>query len=442
MLKIGHTVTRPARKLGLPPVSIPVPESLETIPGIPQHPAEVDWYTKEYPLESHNVENRAYRQWVDTISNIQTLRKEHEQLNRPWVTAARASGSIEPTGEPVPGKDVTQEIKQVARRLGFGEVGITEFDLRYVFVSKRNWVRGDLTNAVCLAMEQPYVDTQTAPSGPAEAAALATYRSEGEAALELAAFIRSLGYHAQVHSPNDASCVVIPMFVQAGLGQLGANGQLLSPHFGSRARLMMITTDAVMTYDPPVDYGIHNFCQVCQVCVNRCPGRALQREKVWWRGVEKDKLVAKRCRPVMARYAACGVCQKVCPIQKYGIAAVLRHYAQTGEVLGKGTHELEGYALPDKGYFGPGELPHFDAEFFHVPQGRLEEWAIQQLRERIQRDGELQEEELAKEIGTQILRAVKRPSDFMEELYSTSQPGEALPSHSYFREEPEFKEDL
>ena len=46
---------------------------------------------------------------------------------------------------------------------------------------------------------------------------------------------------------------------------------------------MIITTDALVTYDQPIDYGIHAFCSICQVCVNRCPGRALMREKVWWR---------------------------------------------------------------------------------------------------------------------------------------------------------------
>ena len=61
------------------------------------------------------------------------------------------------------------------------------------------------------------------------------------------------------------------MFVEAGLGQLGANGQLLSPHFGSRARIMAISTDAQVTYDQPVDYGIHAFCSICQVCVNGVP---------------------------------------------------------------------------------------------------------------------------------------------------------------------------
>ena len=83
--------------------------------------------------------------------------------------------------------------------------------------------------------------------------------------------------------------------------------------------LQVIFTDANVTYDQPIDYGIHQFCQVCQVCVNRCPGRALMPEKVWYRGVEKNKLVFKRCRPVMARYLGCGICMKVCPIQKYGM---------------------------------------------------------------------------------------------------------------------------
>jgi ferredoxin len=174
------------------------------------------------------------------------------------------------------------------------------------------------------------------------------------------------------------------MFVQAGLGQLGANVQLPSPHFVSRARLQVIFTDANVTYDQPIDYGIHKFCQVCQVCVNRCPGRALMPEKVWYRGVEKNKLVFKRCRPVMARYLGCGICMKVCPIQKYGMPAVMEHYVETGEVLGKGTENLEGYELRDKGYFGPGQLPIFNREFFKMPQGRSEDWLLLEFRDKLQ----------------------------------------------------------
>ena len=383
MLKIGHSVTRPGRRVGDDPVTIDIPEELETAPGIVQNSHEVDFYSREYPLESQQIEYTADLQWMRSVftSEIMEMRKSHDGLNKPIVEAAKNTGDIEPTADPVPGKDVTQQIKRKASELGFGEVGITRFDMRYVYKSRRDWVK--FSHAVCLAHEQDYEPTQTAPSIEAEEPHRATYRMMGLAGLELAGFIRSLGYHAQVHSPNDPSSPYIPMLVEAGLGQLGANGQLLSPHFGSRARIMLLTTDALVTYDKPIDYGIHAFCSICQVCVNRCPGRALMREKVWWRGVQKHKLIYRRCRPVMSRYEECGVCMRVCPIQRYGLKPVLEHYAATGQVLGKGTHLLEGYSMRDMGYFGPGKLPSFDTDFFHFPHGKSEDVVFEDLKEKI-----------------------------------------------------------
>ena len=106
-------------------------------------------------------------------------------------------------------------------------------------------------------------------------------------------------------------------------------------------------------------------------------------DKVWYRGVEKNKLVFKRCRPVMARYEGCGICMKVCPIQKYGMKPVMEHYVESGKVLGKGTEALEGYTLSDKGHFGPGELPTFDRDFFDMPRGRADDWLMIEFREKL-----------------------------------------------------------
>jgi Pyruvate/2-oxoacid:ferredoxin oxidoreductase delta subunit len=242
-----------------------------------------------------------------------------------------------------------------------------------------------------------------------------TYRTEGAAGLELSKFIQSLGYRAQVHSPNDNTGPYIPMFVKAGLGSLGACGYLLTPHVGSRCRLMIITTDANVSHDEPVDYGIHAFCQVCQVCVNRCPGRALMRDKVWWRGIEKNKLYFKRCRPVMARYLGCGVCMKVCPIQKYGMGTVMEHYASTGQVLGKGTHDLEGYELEGKGYFGPGEMPVFEREFFSaMPQGDTEDWAFDNFKQKALDAGGVISNELLQEFREEVARGLTQSRDNLD----------------------------
>lgn len=75
--------------------------------------------------------------------------------------------------------------------------------------------------------------------------------------------------------------------------------------------------------------------QECQVCVRRCPARALVKEQVWWRGVHKNKVIYDRCRPEMARYEGCGVCMKVCPIQRYGMKAVMEHYLPPERYLEK-----------------------------------------------------------------------------------------------------------
>ena len=416
MLKIGHEVVRPGKVYGDAPVTIPVPEELETGPGIPTNNREVDWYAREHPLETPIKSERASGDWSGTLRDsnpeMRAIRKEHHRLDEKLVAAGRATAVLEPTAEPT-GEDVTEAIRDRAKQLGYLEVGFTAYDIRYEYQSKRSFT--ELPTAICLMYEQDYEATQTIPSLHAEIVHSSTYRTEAAAGLELGDFIRSLGYRAHVIHPNDSTGPIIPMFINAGMGQLGACGYLLTPHEGARGRLMMVTTDAKVTNDEPVDYGIHAFCQVCQVCVNRCPGRALMRDKIWWRGIEKNKLYFKRCRPVMARYLGCGVCMKVCPIQKYGMKNVMEHYAETGQVLGKGTHDLEGYTLEHKGYFGPGEMPVFDRDFFSsMPQGDYSEWAFTQFKEKAAAAGGVVSDELLAEFKEELIVAMRKEHDDIE----------------------------
>ena len=136
MLKIGHEVTRPGRNLGENEVTIPIPEELETVPGIPTTQREIDWYAREYPLETINITERASRDWANSLrdqhAEMREIRKEHEKLNRPLIMACRMTADLEPTAEPT-GEDISELIKTKARELGFVEVGITAFDHRYTF---------------------------------------------------------------------------------------------------------------------------------------------------------------------------------------------------------------------------------------------------------------------------------------------------------------------
>ncbi|MGH8071125.1 MAG: hypothetical protein ACRERE_39040, partial [Candidatus Entotheonellia bacterium] len=64
---IGKIITRPGRTANHPDVTIPIPEDLMTVPGIPVRQNEVDFYSREYPIESQNIDNSADRQWAMSV---------------------------------------------------------------------------------------------------------------------------------------------------------------------------------------------------------------------------------------------------------------------------------------------------------------------------------------------------------------------------------------
>jgi ferredoxin len=385
---ISHYVTRPGKTLGDPDIQIPISQDLATVPGIPLRDDDLTCYDREYPLESVSLTDsaafdfmRPRRKYFSEGTENQS--NSYDEYMKPYVKWVKDSGDMEPTGTPT-GEDVTEKIRQKARELGCVEVGFTAMDERYVYTSKRKDIRQDLPHAICLSIEQDYEMTKMTPSVATMWTHDDCYERQALIAQEMTALIHELGYSTQVNGPAISYGPMIPLFVNAGLGQLGANGIIMSPHIGPWTRLQVIMTDAKVTYTEPVDYGIHAFCQICQVCTNRCPGRAIAREKVWYRGTHKNKIFMRRCIPMLSRYQACGVCMKTCPIGVYGMKPVMDHYVETGEVLGKGTHDLEGYTLPEKGYFGPGELPRFDNETFALPRGRSEDWMFIEFRDQLQ----------------------------------------------------------
>ena len=207
---VHHVVKRPGRNRGDPDIEIPVSEDLISTPGIPTRDVDVAFYGKVYPLETQNIEKAADREWVWSVytPEIYQYRKHHDEVIKPLIEEAAVSGELEPSRTPESGKDVTEEIRNTARKLGFGEVGFTKYDRHYTYVSKKRWVKYE--HAICLALEQDYAQTQTIPSLEAEYAHFGTYEVEGELLLKLADYVRTLGFHAQVHSPNDnsAPCIV------------------------------------------------------------------------------------------------------------------------------------------------------------------------------------------------------------------------------------------
>ena len=140
---VSHTVKRPGRRDGDAEVEIPVAEDLATVPGVPQNPVDVAFYSREHPLETQSIDKSADRQWAWTAQadDLTEFREAQEERMEPLYEAALVSGDVEPTGTPVPGEDLTNDIRRFAREIGFGEVGFTRYDRHYTFKGKKRWAR-------------------------------------------------------------------------------------------------------------------------------------------------------------------------------------------------------------------------------------------------------------------------------------------------------------
>jgi ferredoxin len=260
--------------------------------------------------------------------------------------------------------ELTGMVRAEARRIGLSRIGIAANDPRYTFETTD---AEQLPTVIVCLLEQDWELTQKIPSDEAEQAAFFGYAEGMSRSAALAGFLKDLGYRAAPQGLTGDG-IAIHYAIEAGLGQLGINGQLLTPEAGSRCRILMLTTDATLTFDRPVDYGLHGVCDECQACVRNCPVGAIPKARRPFRGVVKSKLNTARCLPVVAQAEGCAVCMKVCPVQRYGLDAILEHRTRTGEILGLGSDELEGYDWPlDGRHYGPGETPKVGEDVLRNP---------------------------------------------------------------------------
>ncbi len=127
--------------------------------------------------------------------------------------------------------------------------------------------------AVVMAIETNYDFVRHAPSAKASAAAGLGYSKMAFLAPSVAKFIGMLGYTA-IACGNDTA-LSIPLAVDAGLGQLGRQGVLITPEFGPRVRLCKVLTDLPLVPTKPIDFGVTRFCSTCEKCAEYCPSQAI-----------------------------------------------------------------------------------------------------------------------------------------------------------------------
>ena len=224
-----------------------------------------------------------------------------------------------------------QEIKDYAKSVGYGLAGFTKIDRRFIADGRDDKFPFD--TALVLGMEMDFELLEEAPHPGKRLFDFEIYIESSKRVFEVARFIRSKGHRCYARVPLDGWVKFPPHAIMAGLGELGAQGVVITREYGPRQRWTMISIEADIEPDEPVDLGMAKYCDDCLLCVRACPGKSISRERIWWRGVKKRKNNDARCYPYFEKYDGCGICLKVCPINRHGYDACMEAYRKDGTIL-------------------------------------------------------------------------------------------------------------
>jgi ferredoxin len=218
---------------------------------------------------------------------------------------------------------LTAEIKDLILRMGADEVGVARLNRMFVYShvgrGPEPWGKPIELNhqyALVYTLEMAFNSVQEAPDIPITEEAALQYLRAAIISVNLARYIRNLGYPARAHiSDSNYQIILPPVAHDAGLGELSRMGYLISPRYGARIRLGAVTTDLPLIQDRPIAFGVQDFCEICLKCAENCPSAAISHGgKMMIRGVKKWQISVEKCLWYW-RIAGtdCGLCMKVCP---------------------------------------------------------------------------------------------------------------------------------
>ncbi len=206
--------------------------------------------------------------------------------------------------------------------MGAHSVGIAEMkDYHFYTIGGRRERYGKaLVNnhkyGIALTVEMDYELTMTGPHAPVVMESAREYLNSGMIATQLALTLRNLGYEATSHIDANYDVICPLVAKDAGLGEIGRMGLLMTPRLGPRARIAVVTTDAPLIADTPTHSdSVIDFCTKCKKCAHVCPSAAIplddrQQHKggLHWQ-IDQEACFTYWCQAG----TDCGRCMAVCP---------------------------------------------------------------------------------------------------------------------------------
>ncbi|MEL7464303.1 MAG: 4Fe-4S dicluster domain-containing protein [Pseudomonadota bacterium] len=280
---LGETAKRPPEVVYWSPDTSAIP-----------HGRMQEWFYTRDPDDPHITRARAER--IEILS-AEVPEIEGEPVQRSEEEWAKALAAYAETGD-------------------FEMIGVTEMRDDYLMAGRET----EFTRVIMIGVAHDYAEIATAPETRAGAEVLKQYGRAGAAAKALAGWLRLQGWPADpVTGPFSSEITMIPPAIDAGFGELGKHGSIISAEHGASFRLAAVLTDAPIPATPRRDHGIDGFCRNCRICEDACPPEALAPEKQTVRGVEKWYVDFDKCLPFFNEHQGCSICIAVCPWSRPGV---------------------------------------------------------------------------------------------------------------------------
>lgn len=231
---------------------------------------------------------------------------------------------IEPAEEQVAIEPMaaTELVKKLAKHYGADLVGITEMkpEHYYSIRGRRNYgekVTKHHKYGIILAMEMDMEMVNRAPKMSTLIESSNIYLKLGIVGMQLSVYLSKLGYDSRNHMDGNYLVVAPRVAQDAGLGEMGRHGLLLTPEFGGRVRLGVVTTDLELVPDKVTPMNLGALCDVCGKCIRTCPGKAIPSQKEMIDGELRYQINQEKCYEKWRSLGTdCGICLSSCPVSQ------------------------------------------------------------------------------------------------------------------------------
>lgn len=195
---------------------------------------------------------------------------------------ALENGPVNPSAKQLDERKITLFIREWLLKSGASDMGITPLKEHHLYSHKGrgarrgNPIKNDHHFAIAFTVEMDQGMMQYAPAGPTVMESADCYLSSGTMATALALMIRELGYAATPHIDGNYEVICPLVASDAGLGEIGRMGLLMTPGQGPRVRIAVVTTDLPLVIDETKsDPSMIDFCKRCRKCADVCPASAI-----------------------------------------------------------------------------------------------------------------------------------------------------------------------